>query len=106
MAAAVAIDGDTIRLGQEIIRLAYVDAPELHGKCDAERYLALLAKDFTARFISSGEVLVTRHGKEKYGRTLAAISVNDADLGQALVSARLAVIWEGRRHNWCGLRAK
>jgi endonuclease YncB( thermonuclease family) len=43
-AALLAIDGDTIEIQGERIRLENVDTPELNGKCDAEKMLARVAK--------------------------------------------------------------
>jgi len=42
---AIVIDGDTIRLGAERIRILNIDAPETEGRarCNAERRLAAVA---------------------------------------------------------------
>ncbi len=40
------VDGDTVHIAGEKIRLATIDAPEIRGhKCDAERRLGLVAAD-------------------------------------------------------------
>jgi len=39
--------------------------------------------------------------KDKYGRTLARVSVDDVDLGEALIKEGLARKWEGKRGPWC-----
>jgi hypothetical protein len=45
IALAVAIDGDTAIIDGEIIRIANIDAPELHeARCDAERRLAFVVR--------------------------------------------------------------
>ena len=104
------IDGDTVKmrvpiwLDQEIVvsvRLAGVDAPELfRPKCDAERALARQAKSFVEAFLRDGEVDLVAIGQGKYaGRVVAHIEADGADLGDALVAARLGV--RGAKGNWC-----
>jgi micrococcal nuclease len=96
----LAIDGDTFHYGTESIRLLNIDAPEIHGKCDAERLLALAAKDKLSSLLQ-GPVEIHRQGKDKYRRTLATITVTGGDAGTLIIRAHLAVAWEGRRHDWC-----
>lgn len=98
---AIVIDGDTIRLGAERIRLLNIDAPELHGECAAESLLALAAKDRLAALISVDSPEIERRGKDRFGRTLALIRVKGADAGELLILAHLAVPWAGRQHDWC-----
>lgn len=96
-------DGDTIRCGAERIRIENIDAPELVGspKCEGYRRSYAwcdFAKGYAARdalkaFLSRGQVRVERHGLDKYGRTLARISVNGNDAGDFLVSEGLARPW-------------
>jgi micrococcal nuclease len=97
------VDGDTLRLGAERIRLIDIDAPEmaLGARCDAERNLAELAKAKLAEIVAGQRLEIERHGKDRYGRTLAYIRVSGADVGEMLIHARVAVGWEGRRHDWC-----
>jgi micrococcal nuclease len=103
--ALVIVDGDTFRIGGETIRILNIDTPE-HGalaKCDAERMLADVAKDRLSGILgaSSGAVALDRRGRDRYGRTLALVRVRGADVGELLIAARVAVRWEGHRHNWC-----
>jgi micrococcal nuclease len=105
---ACVIDGDTITVGHERIRIANIDAPEIgHPKCDAERRLGLIAKRRLSELLASGDPVIKRgdpetgRTKDRYGRTLATISVNGIDLGQALVSEMLARPWKGKRRGWC-----
>lgn len=99
------IDGDTFRLGSERVRILNIDAPEMpaHARCDAEGYLALAAKDrLSVTLLEAGKGLsVERHGRDRYGRTLALIRVSGADVGEILIKAHLAVPWGGKRHQWC-----
>jgi endonuclease YncB( thermonuclease family) len=91
-------DGDTFRA---TFRIANIDTPEIKGKCDAERALALKAKIFTQVFLKRGNVVIRQTGTVRYGRILAVVSVAADDLGKALIAAGLARPWKGRREKWC-----
>lgn len=96
-------DGDTIRTCEgERIRIENIDAPEMPGSpkctdrrrrgwCDYE--LAARSRDALAAFLARGPVAVSRSGSDKYGRTLATLSVNGRDAGGYLVSLGLARWW-------------
>jgi micrococcal nuclease len=103
-AGMYAIDGDTISINQERIRLENVDTPELHPcRCPAECDLGKRAHAFTQRAIASGVVTVDRTGRvDRYGRTIARVLVNGSDLGEALIAAGLGRPYNGvRRQSWC-----
>ena len=101
-----AVDGDTIDCGATRIRLVNVDTPELKGACAAEIALARRAQGFTAAALSSARAIEIkpdpRRPHDRYGRTLARIMLDGRDLGDLLVAARLARVWDGRRRGWCG----
>lgn len=96
-------DGDTIRCGRERIRIADIDAPELPGspKCEGYRTRSAwcdYAKGYEATealraFLASGRVTVMRQGVDRYGRTLAYVSVNGVNAGDYLVRHGLARRW-------------
>lgn len=104
-------DGDSIRVllsGREVaIRVAGIDTAELaHAKCERERELGLAAKREAQRLLPVGSVVdVQPTGKrEKYGRTLATITLPDGtDYGSILLQRGLAVSYNGRGHrkDWC-----
>ena len=99
-----AIDGDTVALGDEHIRLMGFDAPELHGsKCDAEHMLAMVARDRLAALIAAPDVEIIRGGKpDKYGRTLAVIRAGGVDVARIMISEHLARPYHGeKRQSWC-----
>lgn len=97
-------DGDTIRCGSERLRVENIDAPELEGSPRCEGYraqrswcdyaLGLESRDALKAFLKSGPVRVARHDQDRYGRTLAVISVNGQDAGEHLVSRGLARWWQ------------
>ena len=79
-AAAVAsgsrvIDGDTIVLSGETVRILNIDAPELHqAGCDAEKRLAVLARKRVRELVGDGSKVTLIRGdgrrmKDRHGRT-------------------------------------
>lgn len=107
------IDGDTIVvrahpwLGVFVethVRLAGIDAPELHGHCDGETALAERARDRLISLLAGGEARLSDIRNDKYGGRVRA-RVEDAaglDVGAALVAAGLARPYHGeRRAPWC-----
>jgi endonuclease YncB( thermonuclease family) len=96
------IDGDTFMWGSERVRIENIDAPEIEGKCDYERRLAQDAKRELGRLLFSGQVELRRiPRKDRYGRTLAKVSVNGQDVGQAMIAKQVARPWRGKREPWC-----
>ncbi len=104
-------DGDTIRLCDgERVRLANIDAPELAGssRCSAKSRVRLSASanpswcDFDTgiasrnqlrAFLAGGSPMIQRLGVDRYGRTLAMLSVNGKDAGEYLIRRGLALPW-------------
>ncbi|WP_292537006.1 thermonuclease family protein [Mesorhizobium sp.] len=104
----VVLDGDTIVLDGARIRIANIDAPEIHNfHCDAERRLGLVAKRRMTELLASGPVTVhpgdpdSGRIKDRYGRTLATIEVDGHDVGDILIAEGLARPWTGKRRSWC-----
>ena len=65
------------------------------GKRAAERLKELLASG-AVRIIESGKI-------DRYGRTLAHLTVNGRDIGGVLIGEGLARPYDGRqRQGWCG----
>ncbi len=106
------VDGDTLTvrakiwIGQELtthVRLSGVNAPELGGSCDEERALAEAARRYLAERVEGRAVLLRKIGLDKFGgRVVASVEDGEGDLGTALLSARLAVPYDGgRRKPWC-----
>lgn len=101
-------DGDTVTIEGERIRIANIDTPEIHhAKCDAERRLALVAKRRLQSLLGSGHIDIARgdpvdgRQRDRYGRTLATITVDGRDVGDILVDEGLARQWTGHRAPWC-----
>ena len=100
-------DGDTFRAflphhqQDQRIRVRGVDTPEIKGKCQFEKELAIKAREFTKSFLKRGTVVLKNLGKDRYNRILADVFVNGHRLDKALIERRLGRKWRGRRENWC-----
>lgn len=88
-------DGDTLRCGDERVRLIGIDAPELPGHCRLGRQCA--AGDAAAstaalvQLVQGKPVVLERHGQDRYGRTLAFARVGRVDLSCAQLRAGRAI---------------
>lgn len=108
------VDGDTlvararIWLGQTVethVRLAGIDAPELRGKCAAEKARARAAREALARLVGEGPVLLADIESDKYGgRVLARVATGaHGDVAAALVAGGFVRAYGGgARSGWCG----
>ncbi len=104
----VIIDGDTVQIGGERIRLLDIDAPEsFRSACEAELVAGLQAKERLRALLDGQDVTIERDGRDRFGRTLARLFTEDGDVGEILLSERLALRYvPGRRadrvDHWCG----
>lgn len=99
------IDGDTIALGLERIRVENIDTPETGPRagCQIEREFAARATQHAQlAFERSDSVDILRTGTDRYGRTLARVRLDGRDFGQMMVVTGMAVQWAGHQHEWCG----
>lgn len=94
-------DGDSFIVERERIRIENIDTPELNGKCEAERARAVTSRNALLDLLNGGEVSIRRSGQDRHGRTLARVTVNGADVGDALIRSGHARRWTGRREPWC-----
>lgn len=95
------VDGDTFWVAGEKVRIADIDAPEIDGRCDYERGLAIASRNRLLDLLNAGPSTLRREGKDRHGRTLAVVMVNGRSVGDMLVGDGLARIWTGRREPWC-----
>jgi micrococcal nuclease len=72
------IDGDTVRMGSERIRLRGIDTPELHepGGQAARQRLEQLLKE--------GPIRIVPYGQDVYGRTVADVFVDGRNVATVL----------------------
>lgn len=101
------VDGDTVRIEGETIRLLGLDAPELAGACEAERIAARAARDALLGWLNRGAFTITGEGRDKYGRPLRRFSrgraIGGSDAAGTLIAAGVARPYDGDgRAGWCG----
>lgn len=103
--AAWVIDGDTIDVRGERVRVANLDAPDVgsHAKCALEERRGQAAKAYAIRLVrGAGEVgLADRQGVDRYGRSLARVTLDRADFAALMIDAGHGRPWRGRSSNWC-----
>lgn len=112
-ASVYVIDGDTIAIGNERIRLNGIDAPEMPGHCRKGRACVPgSGEDSTATLrhaLTMGSVIITERFKtDRYGRTVAQVTAGGYDLScwqLAYGSARYIARWDelGRVRRTCGV---
>ena len=74
------MDGDTFRNGRERVRIIGYDAPEM------SQSRGPAAKARLSQLLRSGTVTMVRHGKDKYGRTLALVYVNGKNVAEIMTA--------------------
>ena len=106
-------DGDTFRVnidslppivGKNIaIRVNGVDTPEIRGKCQYEKNLALEARDFVrSRLANAKEIKLTNLQRGKYFRVVANVVVDGVSLERELLDNKLAYEYSGgKKFSWC-----
>ena len=106
-------DGDTFRVnidslppivGKNIsIRVNGVDTPEIRGKCQYEKDLALKARDFVRdRLANATDIKLTNLQRGKYFRVVANVVVDGVSLEQELLDNKLAYRYDGgKKLSWC-----
>jgi endonuclease YncB( thermonuclease family) len=94
-----AVDGDTLRLGGERIRLVGIDAPESRQTCrdgNGQNWSCGRAATHRLSALLSGNVACTAQMRDRYGRPLARCAARGvADIGETLVREGLAVGYFG-----------
>ena len=106
-------DGDTFRVdidslppivGKNIaIRLNGVDTPEIRGKCEYEKDLAIKARDFVRNKLANAkEIKLNNLQRGKYFRVVANVMVDGVSLEQELLDKEFAYKYTGgKKLSWC-----
>jgi len=101
------VDGDTVdavidcgfkATRTERLRLLGVDTCELNSKIEAERILALSAKDFVYNWVNSNSewpLLIRTYKTDSFGRYLADIKKGEISLSEELLKNGLAKKMKG-----------
>ena len=107
-------DGDTFSAAVELesevnitvrVRLINIDTPEMNGKCEVEKRMAVRARDVLSALIPKGTVVELSNIKDdKYlGRINANVFLPDGrDVGLILIDSGLGRPYKGgKRKSWC-----
>ncbi|KLE33174.1 thermonuclease family protein [Aurantiacibacter gangjinensis] len=96
-------DGDTIRCGEERVRVTGIDAPETRACRQGRRCVegdgAASTRAMEA-LVDGAELTFVRLGQDRYGRTLAVVYANGVNVACVQLAARQACYverWDDRR---------
>jgi endonuclease YncB( thermonuclease family) len=98
------VDGDTLWLNGEKFRLQGYDTPETTtGLCggEAEQQLGYRAALRLVELLNMGGGALRRTGVDRYGRTLAILTIDGRDIADILVAEVLARYWPDGDEFWC-----
>lgn len=104
VAAPCVIDGDTLDLGKDRIRIADIDTPEIFSPaCPAEKERGEIATWRMLALLNAGPFKLARgeRDRDRYGRKLRVILRENRSLGEILVAEGLAERWGGSKIDWC-----
>lgn len=96
------VDGDTFWLRGEKIRVEGYDSPQMgEPKCSRPAAGAIAARSALAELLNSGEVTLDRRGTDKYGRTLARVSVDGVGITRQMIGAGHGRRYSPGQQPWC-----
>lgn len=93
---AYVIDGDTISIAGNHIRLKGIDAPELTQSCGTASALSpcgQASRQALIRLIGGREVRCASDGHDKYNRSLATCFIGNENLNRAMVQTGQAIAY-------------
>ena len=95
--SAEAVDGDSLLMSGDRVRLYAIDAPELHQPCRSGDACGERAHEHLAKLIAGHDLLCEKRDTDRYGRDVAQCyvmetgqdgkSVKGTDIGRAMVRA-------------------
>lgn len=93
---AYVIDGDTISIAGNHVRLKGIDAPELAQDCGdgaAQTACGKISRQALIKIVGGREVRCEASGRDKYNRSVAICYVGETNLNRAMVEAGQAVAY-------------
>jgi endonuclease YncB( thermonuclease family) len=106
-------DGDTCTVsipnvhdifGKDIsVRISKIDAPEINGRCQAEKEAAIRAKEYLQAHLPHGAIVqLLSPTRDKYFRINADIQFGEWTASTNLLASGLARAYNGgKRESWC-----
>ena len=100
-------DGDTITIASRVpglynspiykfsVRLNGIDTPEMKGKNEEEKEIAVKARDALSERIMGKEVRLENVQTEKYGRLLCDVYLGNSHLNKWMIDERYALKYDG-----------
>jgi endonuclease YncB( thermonuclease family) len=100
-------DGDTVTIATRLphdttvyrfsVRLRGIDSPEIHGKTENEKALAIKSRDALSQLIYHKIIMIKNVEYEKYGRLLADIYLmgTESSLNKWMLDEKYAVPYDG-----------
>jgi len=103
-------DGDTVTIATRLphdttvyrfsVRLRGIDSPEIHGKTENEKALAIKSRDALSQLIYHKIIMIKNVEYEKYGRLLADIYLmgeesTNLSINQWMIDQKYAVPYDG-----------
>ncbi len=89
------------------VRIRNIDTAELgwRGNCIEESVMSKNAKDYLEQLILNKTVHLVDLGKDKYGRLLADVFLNNINIGQDLITKKYAVTYKvtDKKPIWCDI---
>ena len=91
----IALDGDTMRCGDERIRIQGLDTPEIYTveQCRTrEDTVGVLGMGYAAqgrlqKYLNDRDIRVVRKGRDRYGRTVAQVLAGSDDVADLLIAS-------------------
>jgi micrococcal nuclease len=108
-------DGDTITVAAKLpfkgsplyrfsVRLNGIDSPEIKGNTPTEKALAVKSRDALNKLIFGKVIELKNNSKEKYGRLLSDVYLQDLHVNKWMLDNKLAVHYDGGKkikpENW------
>ncbi|MBT5083256.1 MAG: thermonuclease family protein [Rhodospirillaceae bacterium] len=102
------IDGDTIDISGQRIRLHGIDTPEAKQTCQREGFIWLcgaVATKVLRKLIGDTQVTCTQRDMDRYGRIVAVCYVNGLNLNAAMVQSGMALAYRKYSNDYIGQEA-
>jgi endonuclease YncB( thermonuclease family) len=103
------VDGDSLVIAGERIRLFGIDAPEIGQRCDPsgrDWACGVWAKAALTKIVGSGVLACEALDQDRYGRTVARCHVSGRDVGGAMVRAGAATAYLRYSTDYAGQEAQ